>query len=168
MVNPIPFKDVVPDLKLLMGVKAVWGRSQESVMCFGSRGDPEKNDRGHFSQARRTAERAMKHPYFITIGAVNTSRLNLMAVFWSSPWVSRISVSSPLLGGYDEPEILLYSIAPICPIGADAAHLKRHRRVSYFTALLWPASCGSLSHRRQFGSHAGHLGGNKACRPARG
>ncbi|MCZ6863684.1 MAG: HNH endonuclease [Alphaproteobacteria bacterium] len=37
-------------------------------MCFGSRGDPAKKDKGHFSQARRTAERAMERPYFITIG----------------------------------------------------------------------------------------------------
>ena len=37
--------------------------------------------------------------------------------------MSRISVSSPLLGGYDEPEILPCSIGPICLIGADAGHL---------------------------------------------
>lgn len=36
--------------------------------------------------------------------------------------MARIAVSSSLLGGYDEPEILLYSIHPACPIGADAAH----------------------------------------------
>jgi hypothetical protein len=33
--------------------------------------------------------------------------------------VSRISVSSPLLGGYDEPEILPCSIGPICLKGAN-------------------------------------------------
>ena len=33
-----------------------------------------------------------------------------------------IPVSSSLLGGYDEPEILLSENHPICPIGADAAH----------------------------------------------
>ena len=37
-------------------------------MCFGSRGDSAKKDRGHFSQARRTAERAIEQPYFLTIG----------------------------------------------------------------------------------------------------
>lgn len=37
-------------------------------MCFGSRGDPKKKNKGHFSQARRTAERAMQQPYFVTIG----------------------------------------------------------------------------------------------------
>ncbi len=52
----------------LMGVKAVFGRSSEAVMCFGSRGDAARKDKGHFSQARRTAEQSLKHPYFITIG----------------------------------------------------------------------------------------------------
>lgn len=37
-------------------------------MCFGSRGDASKKDKAHFSQARRTAERAMTQPYFVTIG----------------------------------------------------------------------------------------------------
>lgn len=36
--------------------------------------------------------------------------------------MSRISVSYPLLGGYDEPEILLHLMGPICAIGADTAH----------------------------------------------
>ena len=56
----VRFKDVVPDAEALMGVKAVWSRSEESIMCFGSRGNPETKDRGHFSQARITAERAME------------------------------------------------------------------------------------------------------------
>ncbi len=30
-----------------------------------------------------------------------------------------MSVSSPLLGVYDEPEILPYQLAPIWPVGAD-------------------------------------------------
>ncbi|TXT42238.1 MAG: insertion sequence ATP-binding protein y4pL [Methylocystaceae bacterium] len=34
----------------------------------------------------------------------------------------RISGSSPLLDGYDEPEILLSSTRPICLKGADAGH----------------------------------------------
>jgi 5-methylcytosine-specific restriction enzyme A len=65
--NPT-LKDVVASPNILMGVKAVWGRSREAVMCFGSRGDAELKDRGHFSQARTTAERAQTQPYFLTIG----------------------------------------------------------------------------------------------------
>jgi len=34
----------------------------------------------------------------------------------------RMSVSSPLLDGYDEPEILLMPIPQICPTGADVRH----------------------------------------------
>ena len=37
-------------------------------MCFGSRGDAARKDKGHFSQARTTAERAQTQPYFLTIG----------------------------------------------------------------------------------------------------
>lgn len=48
-----------------MGVKAVWGRSREPVMCFGTRG---KTDKGRLSQAHSTAKRALEQPYFITIG----------------------------------------------------------------------------------------------------
>jgi 5-methylcytosine-specific restriction enzyme A len=61
-------KEVVITPDNLMGVKAVWGRSSEAVMCFGSRGNAVLKDRGHFSQARTTAERAQTHPYFLTIG----------------------------------------------------------------------------------------------------
>lgn len=64
----IRLKDVVTESRQLMGVKAVWGRSEEPVMCFGSRGDAAKKDKGHFSQARSTAERAQAQPYFMTIG----------------------------------------------------------------------------------------------------
>lgn len=64
----VAFKDVMTAPEQLMGVKAVWGRSEEAVMCFGSRGNPALKDRGHFSQARRTAERAQTQPYFLTIG----------------------------------------------------------------------------------------------------
>ena len=39
-----------------------------------------------------------------------------------APWSFRISVSSSLLDGYDDPEILPYSIPAICLIGADGAH----------------------------------------------
>ncbi|MGE3907098.1 MAG: HNH endonuclease [Reyranellaceae bacterium] len=51
-----------------MGVKAVWGRSSEPVMCFGSRGNPAAKDRLYFSQARNTAEKALTSPYLVTIG----------------------------------------------------------------------------------------------------
>jgi len=51
-----------------MGVKAVWGRSSEPVMCFGSRGNATLKDRGHFMQARSAAEKAITRPYLITIG----------------------------------------------------------------------------------------------------
>lgn len=37
-------------------------------MCFGSRGNAGLKDKGHFSQARTTAERAQTQPYFLTIG----------------------------------------------------------------------------------------------------
>jgi 5-methylcytosine-specific restriction enzyme A len=64
----VTLKDVVSAPEHLMGVKAVWGRSREGVMCFGSRGNAALKDRGHFSQARTTAERAQTQPYFLTIG----------------------------------------------------------------------------------------------------
>lgn len=61
-------RNVVASPADLMGVKAVWGRSSEAVMCFGSRGNARLKDKGHFSQARTTAERAQTQPYFLTIG----------------------------------------------------------------------------------------------------
>lgn len=64
----VTLKDVVATPADLMGVKAVWGRSSEAVMCFGSRGNAALKDKGHFSQARTTAERAQTQPYFLTIG----------------------------------------------------------------------------------------------------
>ena len=66
MVN---FKEVVPSPGDLMGVKAVWGKSDEAVMCFGSRGDAAKKGKSHYSQARITAEKAQEQPYFVTIGS---------------------------------------------------------------------------------------------------
>lgn len=60
--------DVIASPDALMGVKAVWARSREPVMCFGSRGNPQLKDRAHFSRARTTAERAQSQPYFVTIG----------------------------------------------------------------------------------------------------
>ena len=64
----IRFADVVPSPAALMGVKAVWGKSNEPVMCFGSRGDAKAKDRGHFQQARLTAEKAIERPFLLTIG----------------------------------------------------------------------------------------------------
>lgn len=64
----LTFGEVVENADLLMGVKAVWGRSAEPVMCFGSHGDAAGKDRGHFSLARRTAELAVNRPYLLTIG----------------------------------------------------------------------------------------------------
>lgn len=51
-----------------MGVKAVWARSTEPVMCFGSRGDTAAKSKAYYAQARVTAERAQTMPYFVTIG----------------------------------------------------------------------------------------------------
>ncbi len=62
------FSDVVPSIDQLMGVKAVWGRSSECVMCFGGRGDAAAKDRAYFAQARSTAEKAIEQPYLVTIG----------------------------------------------------------------------------------------------------
>lgn len=64
----IRFADVVSSPAALMGVKAVWGKSNEPVMCFGSRGDAKAKDRGHFQQARLTAEKAVERPFLLTIG----------------------------------------------------------------------------------------------------
>ena len=64
----VRFKEVVPDSQFLMGIKAVWGRIEESIMSFGSRGDPTTKLGGYYSQAKRTAERALQQPYFVTIG----------------------------------------------------------------------------------------------------
>ncbi|MCV0387922.1 MAG: hypothetical protein K5821_16285 [Nitrobacter sp.] len=61
-------EDVAISLDQIMGVKAVWGRLSEPVMCFGSRGDEAKKNPAHFQQARATAERAINRPYLITIG----------------------------------------------------------------------------------------------------
>src|SRR3954447_14453957 len=62
------FGEVAGTLDAIMGVKAVWGRSSEPVMCFGSRGDERAKDRGHFMLARNTAEKAIARPYLVTIG----------------------------------------------------------------------------------------------------
>lgn len=62
------FSQIVPSAGQLMGVKAVWGRSSEPVMCFGSHGDPSAKDKGHFSLARRAAEAAVQRPFLVTIG----------------------------------------------------------------------------------------------------
>lgn len=64
----VTLKEVAGGEDHLMGVKAVWGRSNEPVMCFGSRGNPALRDNAFFSVARATAERALTRPYFLTIG----------------------------------------------------------------------------------------------------
>jgi len=51
------FRSVVNDPELLMGVKAVWGRSQEAVMCFSTIGT-----------ARSVAHSSANRPFFVTIG----------------------------------------------------------------------------------------------------
>ena len=68
MPTAVPFCNVVADPDQLMGVKAVWGRSRESVMCFGSRGNTALKDRKHFQLARVTAEYAQTRPYLVSIG----------------------------------------------------------------------------------------------------
>jgi 5-methylcytosine-specific restriction protein A len=62
------FGEVAESAEQLMGVKAVWGRSSEAVMCFGSRGDASKKNNLHFMQARGTAEKSIARPYLVTIG----------------------------------------------------------------------------------------------------
>ncbi|MGV1990000.1 hypothetical protein ACQZ5N_25610 [Agrobacterium sp. 22-221-1] len=62
------FDEVAGSLDQIMGVKAVWGRSSEPVMCFGSRGDEALKDPGHFQQACVTAKKAIPQPYLVTIG----------------------------------------------------------------------------------------------------
>ncbi|WP_374469940.1 HNH endonuclease [Phenylobacterium sp.] len=61
-------RDVVSDPSRLMGVKAVWGKSREAVMCFGSRGNAATKDPAHFQQARLTAEKSVARPFLLTIG----------------------------------------------------------------------------------------------------
>ncbi|MCB4825449.1 hypothetical protein [Roseicella aerolata] len=64
----LTFGEIVATADQLIGVKAVWGRSTEPVMCFGSQGDAAKKDKGHFSLARWTAELAVDQPFLVTIG----------------------------------------------------------------------------------------------------
>ncbi|MFP2874087.1 HNH endonuclease [Acetobacter tropicalis] len=52
------FENVVQNPENLMGVKAVWGVSQEAVMCFSTRG-----------RAEGVAERSLSQKFFVTIGA---------------------------------------------------------------------------------------------------
>ena len=68
MTAVVRFEDVVGTSDQLMGVKAVWGRSREGIMCFGARGDAALKDRSYYSQARVTAEQSQTRPYFVTIG----------------------------------------------------------------------------------------------------
>ena len=70
--------------------------------------------------------------------------------FYSGVWGYRISGSSPLLDGYDEPEILVSSTSPICLKGADAGQYTfltvRNR------ALYDQVSTRKLDERRMMGS----------------
>lgn len=69
--------EVVGGFDYLMGVKAVWGRSIEPVMCFGSHGnDVVKND-AHYATTKSVAERALTAPFFITIGGGKSATDNL-------------------------------------------------------------------------------------------
>jgi 5-methylcytosine-specific restriction enzyme A len=53
----VTFRSVVSDPSRLMGVKAVWGRSREAVMCFSKIGT-----------ARSVAQKSASRPFFVTIG----------------------------------------------------------------------------------------------------
>lgn len=64
----ITFETVTGPLQNIMGVKAVWGHSEEPVMCFGSRGDPALKDKKHYMLAHATAAKAVAQPYLVTIG----------------------------------------------------------------------------------------------------
>lgn len=62
------FQEVVSSPEELMGVKAVFGALTGRAMCFGSRGDAQLKDRGHFRSARISAEYAVERPMLVTIG----------------------------------------------------------------------------------------------------
>lgn len=64
----LTFRDVVSAPDLLMGVKAVWGRSTEPIMCFGTGGATKTEHKQYYSQARITAEKSLVMPFFLTIG----------------------------------------------------------------------------------------------------
>jgi 5-methylcytosine-specific restriction enzyme A len=64
----LSFGELVGSPERLMGVKAVWGKSQEPVMCFGSHGDPKAKDKAHFSLAQQTAKKSLERPFLVTIG----------------------------------------------------------------------------------------------------
>ena len=68
MTVAVAFREVVPSPAQIMGVKAVWGRSGEAVMCFGSRGDAAKKGPKHFQTAKSTAKRALAKPFIVSIG----------------------------------------------------------------------------------------------------
>ncbi|WP_224826752.1 autotransporter outer membrane beta-barrel domain-containing protein, partial [Cognatishimia sp. MH4019] len=66
-------------------------------------------------------------------------------------YVFRVSVSSPLLGGYDVPETLSYQINLNCPIGADVRQLPAQVDRDFF------GLDGSLQSTR-FGTRFGEVG----------
>jgi len=59
--------DIAASVDALMGVKAVWGRT-DRLLCFGSRGADIANHRTYFREARATAEKSIDRPYVIAIG----------------------------------------------------------------------------------------------------
>ena len=64
----VALKDVGRRLRAAHGGQGGMGPVHEAVMCFGSRGDPGLKNKGYYSQARITAERAQARPYSLTIG----------------------------------------------------------------------------------------------------
>lgn len=58
-------KDVVSNAAAVMGVKAVWGVSEEAVMCFAT---PKGSTTATYSHAQSVAEKAAAQPFFFTIG----------------------------------------------------------------------------------------------------
>jgi len=63
----IRLREVVPNIDLLMGVKAVFGPISSHVLCFGGRGEVE-NTKQYYSVPAGAASRASTQPYVITIG----------------------------------------------------------------------------------------------------
>ena len=69
------FKDIVPDPKLLMGAKAVFGPFRSHLLCFGARGTLDQNS--YFSKPRKAAEKSIEAPFILAIGGGQRVRDNL-------------------------------------------------------------------------------------------
>ncbi len=95
------FEDVVPSANSLMGVKAVFGALTGRAMCFGSRGDPKKKDRGHFQSARVAAEYAETRPHLITIGGGGECSEHLEGRVLNVAVVSKVFGETPVF--YTDP-----------------------------------------------------------------